>query len=384
MRLDGSQICVLVSQLGYGGAERQTTVLLEELSRRHGLQPLVCSMSANLEPFGARIRRAGCELVYWNRSSSYEFRRIGFLRTLLRERGIRILHAVHYQALAYGWLARLGLPQVALVPAVRNTVYDPNVRKRAFYRMALSRCKLVISNSITGGQWLQQFYGVPSRRVTIVPNGLDPKLLAASPDRAAVRRALAIPDGAPLVAFVGKINSHKGLSFLVRLFRRVLRERPDTHLLLMGRGLTPSWVEESFGREPRVHGLGTRDDVYDLLGSADALLLTSPTEGFPNCVLEAMVLGVPPVVTSVGECPYLIHHGEDGYLYEYDDEEEGARLLLRVLGDAALREALSRRARTTARTRYGTDAMVEGTLEAYRRALGTRFTIPVPELARIP
>jgi len=381
MKLDGSQICVLVSQLGYGGAERQTAVLLEELSRRHGLRPLVCSMSADLEPFGARIRGAGCELVHWNRRSSYEFRRVRFLRSLLRERGIRILHAVHYQALAYGWLARLGLPQVALVPAVRSTVYDPNLRKRAYYRATLSRCKLVISNSITGGQWLRQFYGVPSKRVMIVPNGLDPKLLAAAPDRAAVRHALGIPEGSPLVAFVGKINSHKGLPFLVRLFRRVLRDRPDAHLLLMGHGLTPAWVEENFGGEPRAHGLGTRNDVYDLLGSADALLLTSPTEGFPNCVLEAMVLGVPPVVTQVGECPYLIEHGEDGYLFEYDDEEEGARLLLQVLGDDALRQSLSLRARRKARTRYGTDAMVAGTLEAYQRALGSIFPLQAPELA---
>jgi len=384
MRLDGSQICVLVSQLGYGGAERQTTVLLEELSRRHGLRPLVCCMSENLEPFGTRIRRAGCELVHWKRSSSYEFRRVGFLRGLLLERGIRILHAVHYQAIAYGWLARWGLPEVALVPAVRSTVYDPNMRKRAFFRLALGHCKLIVSNSVTGGQWLEQFYGVPSGNVMVVPNGLDPSLLGTIPDRRSVTTALGIPEDAPVVAFIGKINSHKGLPFLVRVFRRTLRERPDAHLLLMGHGMTPAWVEEHFGPEPQVHGLGTRDDVYDLLGSSDALLMTSPTEGFPNCVLEAMVLGVPPVATAVGECPFLIEHGGDGFLYAYDDEEEGARLLLRVLNDASLRASMSERARSKALARYGADAMVAGTLAAYQHALDVSFPVGTPKLARTP
>jgi glycosyltransferase involved in cell wall biosynthesis len=369
---------VLVSQLGDGGAERQTTVLLEEFASRHGLRPLVCCMSANLEPFGERIRRAGCELVHWNRTGSYELSRVLYLRRLLSKRRIRLLHAVHYDAAAYAWLASLGLRGVALMPAVRSTVWDPNLRKRAFYRLALPGCRLILSNSVTGGVWLQQFYGVSGERVMVVPNGLDPKLLAASPDRARVRANLGIPEAAPTVAFVGKVQSHKGLPFLVRLFRKVLEARADAHLMLLGNGLTHEWVAQNFGGDARVHGLGTRDDIYDLVGSTDALLMTSPTEGFPNCVVEAMVLGVPPVSTRVGECPSLIEHGEDGFLYEYDDEGEGAGLLLRVLEDPALRRSMAVRGRAKIVDRYGTEAMVEGTLRAYARVLGHEVTAPVP------
>jgi glycosyltransferase involved in cell wall biosynthesis len=374
--LDGSKICVLVSQLGYGGAERQTTVLLEGLARWYGLRPLVCCMSANLEPFGERIRRIGCELIHWERSKSYEFRRVLFLRRLIQEREIRLVHAVHYQAMAYAWLATLGMKDVGLVPAVRATVHDPNVRKRAFYRLALPQCRVIVSNSVTGGQWLRQFYGVKKERISLVPNGLDGKLLKASPDRTSVRRRLSIPEEAPVVAFVGKTNSHKGLPLLVRLFGRVLQARPDAHLILMGKGLDSHWVHEHFGAEPRVHGLGTRDDIYDLVGSADVLALTSPTEGFPNCVLEAMLLGVPPVATKVGECPFLIENGEDGFLYDYDDEAEGARLVLRVIEDDDLRAAMADRARNKILRRYGTKAMVDATVQAYRRVLGQGMDLP--------
>jgi glycosyltransferase involved in cell wall biosynthesis len=249
-------------------------------------------------------------------------------------------------------------------------VYDPNLRKRAFYRLMLPRSKVIISNSVTGGLWLRQFYGVRPDRVTVVPNGLDPNLLEAVPARRRVREELAVSAGAPLVVFVGKVNSHKGLPFMVRVFRRVLAAKPEAHLVLVGHGLTQDWVREEFGSEPHVHGLGTRNDIYDLIGSADALLMTSPTEGFPNCVLEAMALGVPPVTTRVGECPSLIDDGEDGYLYDYGDEAAGARRLLRVLEDPGLRRSMSRRGRTKILERYGTRAMVAATVQVYERVLG--------------
>ncbi len=377
MHVDGRNICVLVSQLSYGGAERQTAVLLEELAARHGVRPLVCCMSPILEPFGSRIQRAGCELVYWPRGKSYETRRVLFLRRLLKERNIELLHAVHYQAIAYAWLARLGLRDVAFVPAVRSTVHAPVLRKRAFYRFVLPRCPVVIANSHSGKLWLEEFYGVEGERVHVVPNGLDPGLIAAHPDRAAVRARLSIPDDAPLVAFVGKNVANKNLPLLFRIFDRVLEKRPDAHLILMGKGLTQEWVASAFGARSSVHGLGTRDDIYDLVGCADCLLLTSMSEGFPNAVLEAMVLGVPPVTTKVGECPLLIDHGENGFLFEMDDDERAARLLLRLLGDASLRCTFSRSARTKALQRYGTDAMVAATRQVYELALGRKLhTLP--------
>lgn len=367
---DGSNICVLVSQLSFGGAERQTTILLEQLALRYGIRPLVCCMSPVLEPFGQRIRAAGCELVHWKRAKSYEVGRVFYLRQMLRRRRVELIHAVHYQAVAYGWLARVGMPGVAFVPSIRSTVYDPSLRKRAFYRFVLPRCPVVVANSMSGKQWLQEFYGVPEARTHVVYNGLDPGLIAAAPDRTAVRAQLRIPESAPVIAFVGKTTRQKGVELLARIFSRVLEQCPQAHLLLMGTGLTREWALDTFPSMPMVHALGPRTDIYDLVGTADCLLLTSSTEGFPNAVLEAMVLGVPPVTTRVGECPILIDHGKDGFLFDYGNDEEGAALVLQILKDPALAQEMSHRARAKTLERYGTDAMVEATVKVYERALG--------------
>jgi glycosyltransferase involved in cell wall biosynthesis len=372
-----------VSQLSYGGAERQTTLLLEELAHEHGIRPLVCCMSPIVEPFGSRIREAGCELIHWSRGKSYELRRVRFLRRLLRERQIQLVHAVHYDAIAYGWMAKLGLRDIAFVPSVRSTVHAPVLRKRAFYRFVLPRCPVVIANSQSGKHWLEQFYGVSGERIHVVPNGLDPRLVNATPDRAAVRARLGIPLGAPVVAFVGKNVTHKGIPLLSRIFSRLLEARNDAHLILMGKGLTPDGMQSSFGAHRSVHALGTRNDVYDLIGAADCLVLTSTSEGFPNAVLEAMVLGVPPVTTRVGECPIMIDHGVNGFLFDAEDDAEGARLLLSLLEDPGKRGAFARSARAKALQRYGSQAMVAETLQVYEQALGRKLNpLPaVPELS---
>jgi glycosyltransferase involved in cell wall biosynthesis len=242
---------------------------------------------------------------------------------------------------------------------------------------------MVIANSHSGKLWLQESYGVDAERIQVVPNGLDPGLVAAAPDRAAMRTRLGIPVEAPLVVFVGKCNANKNLPLLVRIFERVLRVRPDAHLIMVGKGLTQDWAQTAFGGHPAVHGLGTRDDIYDLIGCADCLVLTSKSEGFPNAVLEAMVLGVPPVATRVGECPILIDHGENGFLYDAEDDEDGARRVLDLLESPSVRGAFSRSARAKTLQRYGAHAMVTETLQVYELALGRKLrTLPaVPELS---
>jgi glycosyltransferase involved in cell wall biosynthesis len=143
----------------------------------------------------------------------------------------------------------------------------------------------------------------------------------------------------------------------------------------MGWGLTREWLAGSGqpGQE-RILALGSRDDIYDLLAASDTLLLTSPSEGFPNAVLEAMALGTPPVTTRVGECPILIEDGADGFLFDHGDDVAGAERVLAVLDDPARRAAMGNRGQARVRERYGIDVMVEATVRAYEDVLGTPRT----------
>jgi glycosyltransferase involved in cell wall biosynthesis len=370
VNLSDGRLGVLVSQLSIGGAERQTALLLAELARRHGIRPWVYVMSPRLDPFGPVVQQAGCEVRNWPHAGSYSLARALAIRRLARSRGVRVLHAVHYEAMAYGHVALMGLRRAQLLPSIRSTKIRPPALKRFIYRRALRSSRAVISNSHSGAEFMHDSFGVSRRGLHVIPNAIDLSVCKAMAPAAAVRAKLGIASDAPLVCFVGRDSGYKDLPLLYRIAASVLAEEPRAVFLLMGHGLDEDAVQRASGLDPRsVRGLGLRNDVYDILAASDALLLTSWTEGCPNVVLEAMALGVPPVATSVGDCPRIVEEERNGYLFTHGDAGRGAELLLRILRHPELRERLGREGARKVFEEYSVGAMVDRTVDVYHSLL---------------
>ena len=132
--------------------------------------------------------------------------------------------------------------------------------------------------------------GYKSDRLVVIPNGI-----AVEPyDRAvAVPKAdLGLGEATRVALFVGRMTEQKGVSRLLDAFAEIAEERPDWTLLLVGEGPLRADLEQKARENPRLIGrvrfLGRRDDVPNLLKTADLLVLSSLWEGMPNVVLEAM------------------------------------------------------------------------------------------------
>jgi glycosyltransferase involved in cell wall biosynthesis len=84
---------------------------------------------------------------------------------------------------------------------------------------------------------------------------------------------------------------------------------------------------------------------------------------------EAMAVGVPVVTSNRCGMPYLVRHGETGFLVDPLDVEDVAEHLAAALRSPDLRQAMGDRCRTTARERFHPLAVAARTREVYRRAL---------------
>jgi glycosyltransferase involved in cell wall biosynthesis len=120
--------------------------------------------------------------------------------------------------------------------------------------------------------------------------------------------------------------------------------------------------------ESAVQFLGYRNDIPALMGVADAVCLSSDSEGLPRALLEAMACGLPCVATAVGGIPELITDGLNGLLVPPGDADALADAMCR-LSDPSVRQGLGRAARCTIEERFSSRAEEAAFLAALASAV---------------
>lgn len=170
----------------------------------------------------------------------------------------------------------------------------------------------------------------PPRRLTVVPNGLDPSrvVLHGAGAHQWLRETLGLPPEAPVVGTVGRLAPEKDQAMFVAAVAEACAACPDLHAVIVGDGVLRETLAADVrarGLDGRVHLLGERRDSRRLIAGLDLFVLTSHIEGFANVLLEAAFLGVPAIATRVGGAVDLLHEGD---LVECGDAAGAARLIL--------------------------------------------------------
>jgi glycosyltransferase involved in cell wall biosynthesis len=201
--------------------------------------------------------------------------------------------------------------------------------------------------------------GLPRSKLVVIPNGVDLGQYAALAP--ADLRPDGIPPGRRLVTYVGRLDPQKGVAWLVTTAESWLGQGSDCDLLLVGRGpqradLEKAAAEAGIGR--RVHFLGFRRDVAEILARSDLLVLPSRWEGMPNVVLEAMAAGLPVVATDVEGVAELLGPNREHQTVTYGDTASFAQKVTRLLGDRDLAKRLGQANRQRAEQHFSIDATV--------------------------
>jgi len=237
-------------------------------------------------------------------------------------------------------------------------------RLRAFLLNRLFHERLAVSAFVA--RTVREVHRVPAARISLVENGIDASRFERADGRR-IRQELRLGD-APLVACVSRLDDEKGVEWLVRAIPRVGR---GAHLAAVGEGpgLLP-WraLSERLGIASRVHFLGLRHDVEEILAAASVVVCPSVyEEAFGLAVLEGMAAARPMVVTESGAMPEIARGA--GLVVPKRDETALAAAIDRLLLDDRLAQELGEAGRARVRERYGIDRWVEELLAVYRRHL---------------
>jgi glycosyltransferase involved in cell wall biosynthesis len=226
----------------------------------------------------------------------------------------------------------LGKPCVVKVHGSDLNVIAKLPSARAVLRRVLPHADAMVSVSRPLSQEIEDL-GVPRARIHLVPNGVSTQTFAPR-DRREARRALGLPEDAPIVVFVGRLEPQKGVGELLDAFERVKRAIPDAVFALIGDGVWKSKVADVAARYPGAllaPGARPLAEVARWLTACDVFTLPSWMEGTPNVVLEALASGRPAVATSVGGIPDVLAHPDSGILVPARDAPALADGLVRAL-----------------------------------------------------
>ncbi len=297
---------------------------------------------------------------------------------LIRAGQYDVIHTHLLKADAYGAVAARLSGAAVLISSKHN---DEAVLRRPLvgpvhgWLARLTDRVIVLSDHV--GHYMRDQGHVPSERLRRVYYGITPDAGAATAAaRAAVRTEFGVPEDAPLLLTVGRLDPQKGHLDLLAALRLVVEALPYVQLIIAGAAQQASAAYEQALRAAaaapelatRVHWAGHRDDVPALLAACDIVVQPSHWEGFGLVLVEAMVMQRPVVATAVSAIPEVVRDGETGLLVPPHDPHALARALLQLCGDPDRRARLGAAGAARVQSHFTAERMVRETLAVYAEA----------------
>ena len=352
-----------------GGAEEMVLNLVRHLPPR--FEPMVCCIHEE-GPIGEEIRRTGTPVVVLGLTPGIRRPHDVFgIAAYLRASKPQIVHTFLLTASLYGRLAAI-LARVPIVIGTEVNIYEHKRRAHALAERVLmaGTDRLVVSAESVRDFYVTQVHA-DRAKIDVIYNAVDFSQAQPTMSRAEMRGALGIPEDARVAGTIARLTEQKGHRYLFEALASQ-RSLADVHLLVVGGGEQRDALVndvEQKGLSARVHFLGPRRDLGNLLAAMDLFVLASLWEGLPLSLVLAMGAGVPIVATRVAGIPEVVADGRTGLLVPPRDANALGLALARLLGDPDLRRRFGDEARAAVLPRFGVDRYVESVASLYDRLL---------------
>jgi glycosyltransferase involved in cell wall biosynthesis len=294
----------VITGLDAGGAEIQLALILKYT--RHDTDVVTLY---NPGPVADLIRTGGTSVRDIGMRRNTELSALLRLRSLIAEGRYDVVHTHLFRTQIYGrpaaWLA--GTP---VVLTTEHSIGETHIERRKMtsaVRGLYLASELFSDATIAVADVVKERlirWGVPARKITVIPNGLDVGALAFEPAaRQRVREQFGISPETYVVGALGRLDPNKRIDLVIEAALPMLGER--CKILVIGRGEDQARVEAAvsrLGAADHVIFGGFQSDTAAMMAAFDLYVAASVQETFGLSVLEAMASGLPVLYTV---CPAL-------------------------------------------------------------------------------
>jgi glycosyltransferase involved in cell wall biosynthesis len=304
----------IIVSLDVGGAELMLKRLIESHRGNPDYQHSVISLQ-NVGKVGLQLRAMGVVVHGLDLRSALDIPRVLWqLVRMIRSSRVGIVQTWMFHADLLGGIAARLARNRKLIWGIRATEVDARLTR--VVRWLCAKLSGVVPHTIVCAAEVSRrahiALGYDASRMVVVPNGFDLTRLIATPEqREKLRTRCGFNAETMVVGYLGRFNLLKDQKNFVQAAGLVVQKHSNVHFLMVGsdldtdNALLMEWITKT-GYADHFVLLGERDDVPVCLAAMDLFCLSSRAEGFPNVVGEAMAMGVPCVVTDVGDAAMLV------------------------------------------------------------------------------
>lgn len=367
-----AQLCLAITELDIGGAERTFVELAVRLRERGWPVGVVC-----LQPPGSLAQYLADHAIAveslnirrgWNVLPGLR----KWIRLLRRDRP-QLLQTFLFHANILGRLAGRLARTPVIVGGVR--VAERRSKTRLLIDRAtcgLTNCQVCVSSAVR--DFMIQSAKLPADRLVVIPNGVQVERFDNA--QPVDLSSLAAGGNCAVLVCIGRLDRQKGLDDLLDALEMLAARQPladQLRVVLLGDGPLKGHLQVRIARaklEQIVHLAGWQSNPQDWLAACDGLVLPSRWEGMPNVVLEAMAARKPVIATAVEGTAELVRQGETGWLSVPGNPESLAADIATFLSHRELWQPFGVAGRALVERQFTYDRMVDQYEELYRRLLG--------------
>jgi glycosyltransferase involved in cell wall biosynthesis len=302
-----------------------------------------------------RVSRRGFTFYEIEEHWKFDTRVLRILHDIALRHEINLIHSHDYKSDLFAYLIRRRLwrQQITLVSTahawvmlgLRGAIYrwlDLWLMRRFDHLIAVSQAT---KDEMTAARVL-------GSRISVIHNAIDTNVWSPGPSRNELLAEFGLEQSFPVVGYVGRIMPEKDLVTWLRAAALVAEKYPNARFILVGDGRDGTTLDElknlagSLGIADKVIFPGYRLNMLPFYASFHIFVLTSLREGLPNCILEAMAMGIPVVTVDVAGAKELVSDGLTGYVLPQGDAYGLAQAISALTDDPKLRSKMGQAGRT--------------------------------------
>jgi glycosyltransferase involved in cell wall biosynthesis len=352
----------VITGLDVGGAETQLAMLLRHTGHESDVVTLY-----NPGPVAEQIRSSGTNVRDIGMRSNRDLWALPRLRSLIAAGRYDVVHAHLFRSQVYARPAAR-LARTPVVVTTEHSIGETHIERR---RMTAGVRGLYLASELFSDATIAVSdvvrdrlidWGVPARKISVIPNGIDTAALAFDPAaRARARAQFGIAPETFVIGTLGRLDANKRVEMVIEAAAPLLGMR--CALLIVGRGEEMDALKAvavRSGVTDQVIFAGFQADTVAMLSAFDLYVMASAQETFGLAALEAMASGLPVLYTT---CPAL-----DGVATTQARQVAGTATALRAaFGDAVAAGPRPRQPDEFVFGRYGIDSTARQVDDLYRR-----------------